>query len=151
MVGGDFQKPMQSLIAYGYCVFEDDLCVDLSGASYGRPTFANITFSELFVGPCVDSSEVMDEGPDYAATPFFQSFVLGLCAPCVGAFWGCDNRGEKLRGKEISSGLMHILFCLSFSPLPLPFLFTSSISSFFFILAFSDSPFLIVSSLVLLS
>ena len=71
MMGGDFQKPLQLLVAYGYSVFEDDICVNSSDAPYGRPTYANITFSELFVGPCVDRSEVVDKGPDYAATPVF--------------------------------------------------------------------------------
>ena len=54
MMGGDFKKPLQMIAAYGYCVFEDDVCANPSDAPYGRPTYANITFLELFVGPCVD-------------------------------------------------------------------------------------------------
>ena len=50
MVGGDFQKSLQPFVAYGYCVFEDDVCVDPSGIPNGRPNFANITFSKLFAG-----------------------------------------------------------------------------------------------------
>ena len=53
-------------------VFEDDVYVNPSDAPYGRPTYANITFSELFVGPCAGRSEVIDEVPDYAATPVFR-------------------------------------------------------------------------------
>ena len=52
-------------------MFEDVIYVDPSDAPDGRPTYAIVTFSELFVGPCVDLLEVMDEGPDYATAPFF--------------------------------------------------------------------------------
>ena len=72
MVGGDFQKPLQLLVAYGYCVFEENVFVDPSDALDGMPTYANITFSEHLAGPCVDRLEVMDEGPDYAAAHFFR-------------------------------------------------------------------------------
>ena len=44
MVGGDFQKSLQLFVAYGYCVFEDDVCVDLSGVLDGRPNNVDITF-----------------------------------------------------------------------------------------------------------
>ena len=49
-------------------MFEDNVCVDLSCVLDGMPTCTDVPFSRLFVGPCVDWSEVMDEGPDYAAT-----------------------------------------------------------------------------------
>ena len=52
MVGGDFQKPLHLLVTYGYCAFEDNVCVDPSDAADGRHTDVIITFSELFVGPC---------------------------------------------------------------------------------------------------
>ena len=45
MVGGDFQKPLQLFVAYGYCVFEDGVCVDPSGVLDRRPNYANIAFS----------------------------------------------------------------------------------------------------------
>ena len=73
-MGGDFQKSLQLFVAYGYCVFEGDACVDPSGVLDWRPNYANITFSELFAKPCVDRSEVMDEGPDYSTT-----LLLELC------------------------------------------------------------------------
>ena len=44
MVGRDFQKSLQIFVAYGYCVFEDDVCVNPSGVLDGRPNYANITF-----------------------------------------------------------------------------------------------------------
>ena len=72
MVGEDFQKPLQPFFSYGYCVFEDVVCVDPSNAPYGRPIYANITSSKLFVGPCLGQPEVMDEGPDYDAAHFFR-------------------------------------------------------------------------------
>ena len=81
MVGGDFQEPMHLLVAYGYCAFKDDVCVDPSDAADGRPTDAIITFSELFIRPCVDRLEVIDEGRDHAENPFFWSSVIGLRAP----------------------------------------------------------------------
>ena len=81
MVGGDFQKSLQLFIAYGYCVFEDDVCVDLSSALDERPNYVNITFSELFARRCVDRPGVMDEGPDYATcrpqkTMFIYLFII---------------------------------------------------------------------------
>ena len=75
MVGGDFQKSLQLFAAYGYCMFEDDDCVDPSGVLDGRPNYANVIFSELFVRFCVDQPEVMDEGPDYAT-----ALLSELCA-----------------------------------------------------------------------
>ena len=47
-------------------MFEDDVCVNLSGVLDGKPNYANIPFLGLFAGPCVDQLEVMDEGSDYA-------------------------------------------------------------------------------------
>ena len=44
MVGGDFQKSLQRFVAYGYRVFEDDICVDPSGILDGRPNHASISF-----------------------------------------------------------------------------------------------------------
>ena len=54
MVGGDLRKSLQLLVAHGYCVFEDDVCVNPSGVLNGRPNYVDTTFVELFVGPCVD-------------------------------------------------------------------------------------------------
>ena len=56
-------------------MFEDDVCVDLSGVLDGKPNYANVPFSELFARPCIDRPEVMDEGPNYATT-----LLLELCA-----------------------------------------------------------------------
>ena len=42
-------------------MFENDVCVDSSSVLDGRPNYADITFSRLFVGPCVNRPEVMDE------------------------------------------------------------------------------------------
>ena len=79
---GGFQKSLQLFIVNGYCVFEDDVCVDLSGVLDGRPNYANITFSELFIGPCIDRSEVMDKGRGLIMLlPSFQSSMMGLGAP----------------------------------------------------------------------
>ena len=41
MVGGDFQKSLQLLVSYGYCVFEDDVCVNPAGI-LGGSKYQNI-------------------------------------------------------------------------------------------------------------
>ena len=64
-------------------MFEDDVCVDLSGVLDGRPNYTNITFSELFVGPCVDQSEVMDKGSDYATTLLLEFCTGTRCPPVL--------------------------------------------------------------------
>ena len=51
---GDFQKSLQLFFTNGYCVFEDNVCVDLSSVLDGKPNYANVPFSKLFVWPCVD-------------------------------------------------------------------------------------------------
>ena len=51
-------------------MFEEDVSVALSGVLDSRPNYANVTFSKLFVEPCVDRSKVMDEGSDYATALF---------------------------------------------------------------------------------
>ena len=38
---GGFQRSLQLFVVNGYCVFEDDVCVDLSGALDKRPNYAN--------------------------------------------------------------------------------------------------------------
>ena len=68
---GGFQRSLQLFVVNGYCVFEDDVCVNLSGVLDGRPSYANITFSGPFAGPCLDRLKVMDKGPNYA-TAFFS-------------------------------------------------------------------------------
>ena len=75
MMGGDFQKPLHLLVAYGYCAFEDDVFVDPLDAANGRHTDAIITFLELFVGPYVDRPRIIDKGPDHATA----SYVGILC------------------------------------------------------------------------
>ena len=47
-------------------------CLSLMDIVKRRPIDAIVTFSELFVGPCVDLSEVIDEGSDHAAAPSFR-------------------------------------------------------------------------------
>ena len=61
-------------------MFEDDFCVDLSGVLDGKPNYANVPFSKLFTGPCVDELEVMAEGFDYV-TALISEFCAGLGAP----------------------------------------------------------------------
>ena len=51
---GGFQKSLQLFVINGYCVFEDNICVDLAGVLYGKPNYANVPLSDLFSRPCVD-------------------------------------------------------------------------------------------------
>ena len=51
---GDFQKSLQLSVASGYCVFRDDICVDLPSVLDGGPNYANIPLSKLFARPCID-------------------------------------------------------------------------------------------------
>ena len=51
MVGGEFQKSLQRFVAYGYCVFEDDVFVDPYGVLDRRFNYADTTFLELFARP----------------------------------------------------------------------------------------------------
>ena len=85
---GDFQKSLQLFVVNGYCVFEDDVCVDLSGVLDGRPNYANITFSEIFAGPCVDRPEVMDKGPDYAIALLSDLYATARCPLVLAPFGG---------------------------------------------------------------
>ena len=84
---GGFQRFLRLFVANGCCVFEDDVCADPSGALDGRPNYANITFSRLFVGPCTGRSEVTDKGPDYAAS-LLSGFHAGARCPPVFAPYG---------------------------------------------------------------
>ena len=63
-------------------MFEDDVCVDILGVLYGRPNYANITFSWLFAKPCADRHEVIDKGPDYAGG-LLSGFYVGARCPLV--------------------------------------------------------------------
>ena len=83
MVGGDFQKSMQLFFGYGYYVFKGDASVDPSGVLDGRPNCANVTFLELFVGPCVDNTEVTDEGPDNSTALLLEFCVGARCPPVL--------------------------------------------------------------------
>ena len=84
-------------------MFEDDVCVDPSGALDGRPNYANITFSGLFAGPCSDRPEVIDKGSDYVFGLLSGFYVRVKCPPCVGALWRCSSQGVWLREGEPSS------------------------------------------------
>ena len=81
MVGGDFQKSLQLFFAQGYCVFEDDICVDPSGALDGGLNYAIITISKLFARSCVDWSEFIDKGPDYAIAFLSEFYARARCPP----------------------------------------------------------------------
>ena len=51
---GGCQKSPQLFVINGYYVFEDDIYFNLLGVLDRRPNYDNISFLELFVGPCVD-------------------------------------------------------------------------------------------------
>ena len=43
-----FQKSLQLFVANGYCVFEDNICVDLEDVLDGKPDYANSPLIEFF-------------------------------------------------------------------------------------------------------
>ena len=89
---GGFQKSLQLFVVNGYHVFEEDVSVDLSGVLDSRPNYANVTFSMLFAGPCVDRLEVMDKGPGYA-TALLSEFCAGARCPPMSA----PSRGATVK------------------------------------------------------
>ena len=76
---GGFHKSLQLFVANGYYLFEDDVCVDLDG----KTNHANVPFSKLFVGPFIDRSKVMDEGPDYAISLLSEFYARARCPPML--------------------------------------------------------------------
>ena len=84
-------------------MFEDDVCVDLSGVLYGRPNYANITFLGLFVGPCIDRLEIMDKGPDYSIAILSEFYDGARCPPVLAPFGGAAVKVYWLREGEPSS------------------------------------------------
>ena len=79
---GGFQKSLQLFVTNGYCVFEDDICVDLSSVLDGKPNYSNVPLSKLFSRPCVYRPEVLDGGGALIMLlSFFRSSLLGLDDP----------------------------------------------------------------------
>ena len=94
MMGGDFQKRLQLLAAYGYCAFKDNVCANPSNAPYGRPTYTNISSSKIFVWPCIDRPKDVDEVPDYAAAPIFGVLCWGYVPPLHWSRCGVEMKGN---------------------------------------------------------
>ena len=64
-------------------MFEDDICVDLSSVLDGKPNYADVPFSELFVEPYVDRPKVMDEGHDYTTALLLELYARARCPPAM--------------------------------------------------------------------
>ena len=73
-------------------MFEDDVCVDLSGVLDMRPNYADGPFSGLFARPCADLPEVIDKWPDYEASPLLGFYVRARCPLMLASI-----RGVRLR------------------------------------------------------
>ena len=84
---GGFQKSLRLFVAYGYCVFEHDICVDLPDVLNGKPDYVNAPFSEFFARACADRLEVLDANPCYANSSFPEFFAKARC-PLVLALSG---------------------------------------------------------------
>ena len=82
---GGFQKPLQLFVAYGYYVFEHDICVDLPDILDGKPDYANAPFLKFFVRACVDRPEVLDGKPGYVNSPLPEFFAKARCPLCPDA------------------------------------------------------------------
>ena len=78
------------LVTNGYCVVEDDICVDLSGVLDGKPNYANVPLVELFARPCIGRLEVLDGGLDYATALLSEFFARAGC-PLVLAPFGVEK------------------------------------------------------------
>ena len=63
-------------------MFEDNVCVDLSGILDGKHNYAKLPFSKLFVGPCVDRLEVMVEGLDHVTALLSEFYASASCPLC---------------------------------------------------------------------
>ena len=81
-----FQKSLQLFVTNGYYVFKNDICVDLSGVRDGKPNYANVPFSKLFVGPCIDRPKVMAEGPDHVTALLPELCASVSCPPMLAPF-----------------------------------------------------------------
>ena len=98
-------------------MFEDEVCVGLSGILNGRPNYANITFSWLFARPCVDRPEVMDKRLDYA-TALLSEFCVGAKCPLVLApFRGARSRCMAKRRRTFKKSVSDSSFSSTFSSL----------------------------------
>ena len=80
---GGFQKPLQLLVAYGYCVFEYDICVDLPDVLDGKPNYANAPLSEFVARACVDIPEVLDGKHGYTDSLLPKFFIRARCPPVL--------------------------------------------------------------------
>ena len=67
-------------------MFEDDVYVDPSSVLDGRPNYANIAFSKLFAGRCIDWPEVMDRRLDYAIALLLEFYTGARCPPVLAPF-----------------------------------------------------------------
>ena len=76
---GGFQKPLQLFVAYGYCVFEYNICVDLPDVLDKKPNYANAPLSKFVARACVDRPEVLDGKPSYANSSILEFFVRARC------------------------------------------------------------------------
>ena len=64
-------------------MFEDDVYVDLSSVLDGRPNYANVTISGLFVGPYANRPEVIVKGLNYAAGLLSGFYAGARCPPVL--------------------------------------------------------------------
>ena len=76
---GGFQKSLQLFIAYGYCVSERNICVDLPDVLDGKPDYVNASLSEFFVMAYVGRSDVLDGKPNCANSPLPKFFARARC------------------------------------------------------------------------
>ena len=57
---GGFHRSLRLFIVNGYCVFENDVCVDPLGVLDGSPNYANITFLGFFARRCTGRPRVIN-------------------------------------------------------------------------------------------
>ena len=83
-----FQKSSQLFVANGYCVFENDICVDIPDVLNGKPNYANSPIPGFFARaqyPLVLApSEVA--AVEVANSPLLGFFARARCPPVMAPF-----------------------------------------------------------------
>ena len=91
MEGGS-QRSLQLFVVNGYCVFEDDVCVDLLVSKMGGLTMSTSPFQGFLLGLAQVSLRSLTRG-SIMRLVFFQGSMLGLSAPLC----RCSGRGVQRR------------------------------------------------------
>ena len=65
------------------CLKTTSVLTYTSGVLDGKPNYANVPFSKLLVGPCVDRPKVVDEVPNYTTALLLEFCARARCPPVL--------------------------------------------------------------------